>query len=137
MSSTAKKPRGRPRKTETGTGQKAPSKNPRGRPSNPPRRPLSSEYDEIAKREGYVRALMKELDETTGDTARSALLKMIGQAFRHFDEVPKQEDEQGPLTHEEACTLLEQDAPDWSDRQLLIIHAEGLRRGIPGFVERE
>ena len=137
MSSTAKKPRGRPRKDAAETGQKAPSKNPRGRPSNPERRPLEGDYQSISQRDGYIQALIKELDQTTGDTARSALLKMIGQAFRHFDEMPTEQPDDTPLTPTEALAMLEQDLPRWSDTLILAVHAEGLRRAIPGFVVRD
>ena len=42
----------------------------------------------------------------------------------------------GPMSPEEVLAALEAGLPTWSDTELLAVHAEGLRRGIPGFTER-
>jgi hypothetical protein len=39
-------------------------------------------------------------------------------------------------TPEELLALVLEDLPRWSDAELLAVHAEGLRRGIPGFGPR-
>jgi len=41
-----------------------------------------------------------------------------------------------PPTPAELMAELVADLPNWSDAEILAAHAEGLRRGIPGFMER-
>ena len=102
----------------------------------PSRKPLSKKAQVIATRDGYVDALLRELDKKTGDTARSALLKMIGQVHQHFDAPPPVVEERVDLTPAQALAVLEEALPDWSDELILAVHDEGIRRGIPGFVPR-
>jgi hypothetical protein len=44
--------------------------------------------------------------------------------------------EETPPTPAQLLAELQADLPHWSDEELLAAHAEGLRRGIPGFEAR-
>lgn len=107
-----------------------------GRPSNAPRAPVQEDYEALRSREVYVSALIRELDGLTSDGARAQILLLLGRALRHFDPTPAEEEET-PLSPADTLALLEDDLPGWSDLELLAAHAEGLRRGIPGFCPRE
>jgi len=104
-------------------------------PKKPKRKPIKQRLSEVATRDGFLTVLLAELDETTGDTARSGLLKMIGQVMQHFEPPPppEPEDDDDPAA---LLSVLIADLPAWSDEELLAAHAEGLRRGIPGFTAR-
>jgi len=91
----------------------------------------------MATRDGFIDALLRELDDTTGDTARSALLKMIGQAHRHFDPETPVLEERAEMSPAESLALLEESLHEWSDEMILAVHDEAMRRGIPGFVPRK
>lgn len=105
-------------------------------PKKPRRKQQSDRADIMATRAGFVAALLHELDETTGDTARSALLKMIGQVHQHFEPPPVVVEMPPEMTPDEALAVLDAALPGWSDDLILAVHAEGLRRAIPGFVPR-
>ena len=84
---------------------------------------------------GYLEWQLREIRRDLGRQSGRQRMALLQRDREIVDELARLAEERDP-TPEELLDALEADLPGWSDREILAVHAEGLRRGIPGFSRR-
>ncbi len=86
-------------------------------------------------REGWLRWRLEKVRRWIAEESGIAKTKLLSVERDLMVELETYDPDDEP-TPEQILEELIEGLPDWSDEELLAAHAEGLRREIPGFVER-